>query len=282
MLIRRADGDDSLSDLAERAARLLGRQLVSSACLQGGDLSDVMRVSLGPGESVVVKSSPLARVEADMLRAIRASVVPAPEVLAVADDLLVIEDLGRDDGPRGAWCALGETVRTLHAAQGHQYGWRVDYRFGPVEILNAAADDWPSFWSERRLMAGIRDLPTGMARRIEDLCARLGERLPRHPAPSLLHGDLWPGNVMARGRTITGLIDPACYYGHAEVDLAMLCLFGTPHADFWAGYGPLEAGFEERQPLYQLWPALVHLRLFGGAYGGLVECLLDRIEAGGR
>jgi len=128
-------------------------------------------------------------------------------------------------------------------------------------------------------MSGIESLPSDVARRVEGLCARLGDLLPRRPAPSLLHGDLWSGNVLAHGATVSGLIDPACYHGHSEVDLAMLRLFGQPAAGFWEAYGSLAPGFSERQPVYQLWPALVHLRLFGASYRGLAERLLGQCEA---
>src|SRR5690606_6786281 len=104
--------------------------------------------------------------------------------------------------------------------------------------------------------------------------------LPRRPAPALLHGDLWSGNVLAEGGCVTGLIDPACYYGHCEVDLAMLRLFGRPRSVFFEAYGPLEPGHAERLAIYQLWPALVHLRLFGASYRPLVERLLDEAGAG--
>ena len=91
---------------------------------------------------------------------------------------------------------------------------------------------------------------------------------------AVLHGDLWSGNVVACDGRLRGLIDPACYHGHAEVDLAMLCLFSRPDTTFWDAYGTLEPGIEDRRALYQLWPALVHLRLFGSGYRGLVERLL--------
>jgi len=80
---------------------------------------------------------------------------------------------------------------------------------------------------------------------------------------------------MAAGGRVAGLIDPACYWGHAEADLAMLTLFGRPGPAFWDAYGPTEPGLEARRPIYQMWPALVHLRLFGGTYRGLVERLLE-------
>ena len=98
--------------------------------------------------------------------------------------------------------------------------------------------------------------------------------LPRTPSPALLHGDLWSGNALFGPGHTAHLIDPACYFGHAEVDLAMLRLFGQPDSAFQEGYGATDAGIADRRPIYQLWPALVHLRLFGAGYRGLVErCL---------
>ncbi len=264
--------------LGRAAATLLGEDLAESETLHGGDLSQVVRLRLTSGRTAVAKQGPTARAEAAMLQAIAATGAPAPAVLAASDDVLVLEDMGADTGLGRAWHDLGRVVRRLHAQTGEGYGWAEDHRFGPVAIENAASGSWPRFWAERRLLTHLGQIPVDLARRIERLCARLDDLLPAAPAPSLLHGDLWTGNVMASGARVTALIDPACYHGHAEVDLAMLTLFGAPDAAFWDGYGPVEPGLAARRPIYQLWPALVHLRLFGPAYRGLVDGLLA--EAG--
>ena len=115
--------------------------------------------------------------------------------------------------------------------------------------------------------------------RLERLAGDLGNRLPARPRPALLHGDLWSGNVLTSAGQVSGLIDPACYFGHAEADLAMLTLFWQPGEAFFAAYGPLEPGFLERRPIYQLWPALVHHSLFGTGYVPLLERLLDAAGA---
>ena len=112
---------------------------------------------------------------------------------------------------------------------------------------------------------------------VATLAAQLPERLPRRPNAALLHGDLWVGNVLAHGGRVSALIDPACLRGHAEADLAMLTLFGAPDAAFWDAY-PVERGWRERRCVYQLWPAIVHLRLFGEGYRPMVARLLA--EAG--
>lgn len=267
-----------MTDLAARAADLLREPVAAAEPLSGGDLSQVLRLRLASGRAAVAKLADGAEAEAEMLRAIRAAGVPAPAVLAAAPGLLLLEALDDAGGPSGAWADLGRVVRRLHAAAGPGYGWPVDHAFGAVPIPNAAAADWPSFWAERRLMAWPDALPVDLARRLERVARALPERLPARPAPSLLHGDLWTGNVLAARGRVTGLIDPAAYHGHAEVDLAMLALFAAPGPAFQRAYGATEPGLGERRPLYQLWPALVHLRLFGPSWRGLAERLLRAVE----
>ncbi len=269
-----------MSDLASRAATLLSERVRTVTRLAGGDLSEVLAVTLGSGRGVVAKSGPAARTEAAMLAAIAAAGVPAPAVLAADDRTLVLERIpaGGRLGP-AAWADLGAVVARLHRTTGPGYGWPADHAFGPVAIPNAAAPDWPAFWAERRLLAWPAPLPAPLRTRLDRLAADLGGRLPRAPVPSLLHGDLWTGNVLVHGDRVTGLIDPACAHGHGEVDLAMLCLFADPPAAFWEAHGAPDAGWPERRAIYQLWPALVHLRLFGTGYLGLVSRCLDAAGA---
>ena len=117
--------------------------------------------------------------------------------------------------------------------------------------------------------------PRSWRERVERLAERMTDLLPARPPASLLHGDLWAGNMLVRDGRLAAFIDPACYHGHAEVDLAMICLFGRPDAAFWEAYGRLEPGWEQRRPIYQLFPALVHLRLFGASYAALADRLLS-------
>jgi fructosamine-3-kinase len=148
-----------------------------------------------------------------------------------------------------------------------------------VALENRERSDWPGFWGEQRLAATAAILDRPWRERVAALLPRLADILPAEPPASLLHGDLWSGNILVRDGALAALIDPACYHGHAEVDLAMLSLFDTPPESFWEAYGAPEPGWEERRAAYQLFPALVHLRLFGASYGAMVDRLLEALGA---
>lgn len=256
--------------LAARIEALTGSKVARVRALHGGDLSEIAHVTLSDGREYACKTGPLVAVEARMLQAIGAT-APAPRF--VAGDLLLIDYLPEEPATPSHWRDLGRALRALHDRTGDAFGWPDVYAFGAVEIPNDPAPDWPTFWTERRLRPSLPFLPPDLARRIEALIAALPHRLPE-VRPALLHGDLWTGNVHFSGGR-AWLIDPACYFGHGEVDLAMLHLFGSPPAAFRDGYGAAEPGYEERQPIYQLWPALVHYRLFGSGYAGMVDRLLS-------
>jgi fructosamine-3-kinase len=263
-----------MNTLAEAGAALLGGKLARSEALGGGSLSQIVRIVLSDGREAIVKNGPSPKTEAAMLEAIAASGAPAPAVLGVNDEALAIEYLPSDGSLTRGWTSLGGALALLHRTKGERYGWPQNYAFAALPIENGWSDDWPRFWAERRLLVHVPHLPAPLAHRIEALAADLANRLPARPARSLLHGDMWGGNVLVEGSQVSGLIDPACYYGHSEVDLGMLTLFDHPSAAFYDAYGTLEPGHEERLTIYRLWPALVHLRLFGSGYRSMVERFL--------
>lgn len=248
--------------------------------LYGGDLSEVLLLQREGGHAVVAKGGPSAGTEAQMLRELAAAGVPVPSVEAEYGDVLLIEYVEADEAftPR-AWADVGAQVRAMHGHLGESYGWPVDYAFGSVRLDNKPGNDWPRFWGEQRLVETAALLDRPWRERVERLANRVADLLPAQPPASLLHGDLWAGNMLVRDGRLAAFIDPACYHGHAEVDLAMICLFGRPDPTFWDAYGPLEAGWEERRSIYQLFPALAHLRLFGASYEPLADRLLSKARA---
>lgn len=259
-----------MSDLHHRAELLLGTAVRAFRQLSGGDLSTVTLLELVDGRWVIAKLGGMASVEAGMLCAIAATGAPAPAVLGVEGDLLLLERLESQGGPSGAWQSLADGLALLHAAQGRDYGWDEDYAFGRVAIANGRTGDWAAFWADNRLRCHLPHVDPALARRLGALADHCGMLLPRDPPPALLHGDLWGGNILVADGRVTGLIDPACYHGDREVDAAMLTMFDHLTPAF-AERLALAPGWQSRQPLYRLWPLLVHLRLFGAAYRTRIE-----------
>jgi fructosamine-3-kinase len=247
--------------------------------LAGGDLSEVLLVRRPDGRLTVAKGSSSAATEAAMLRALAAAGVPAPLVEAEHQSVLLLEHIENDGlfSPK-AWADVGAAMARLHAQTADLYGWPSDYALGTVQLDNRQSGDWAAFWGEQRLISTANLLDRPWRERIERLALRLGELIPATPPASLLHGDLWSGNILVRDGALAALIDPACFHGHAEVDLAMLTVFDAPPDSFWEAYGEMDAGWRERRPVYQLFPALVHLRLFGSSYAGLADRLLTEIR----
>ncbi len=260
-----------------RIARICGSPVVSLRRFAGGDISGASAVTLADGRRVVAKKGPVAAIEGRMLAAMARSGAPVPAVLGSADDVLVMERLPEVGPLEGrAWDRLADALAALHGLAGPAYGWDEDYALRQVAVENARWADWAEFWAARRLLCHAPHVAPELARRIERLAASLPDLLPATPVPSLLHGDLWGGNILVSGNRVSGLIDPCAYHGDREVDAATLTVFDHPPARFFAALD-LEPGWRERQPAYRLWTWLVHLRLFGEAYRGAVEGELDTL-----
>lgn len=267
----------SLDKLSQTIAILLGVERVSLSYFSSGDLSSLYRVETDDGRQLIAKGGPAPETEAQMLIRIAETGAPAPPVIAFNEDVLIMEEVRGRSGASAAQANLGRVLTMLHGAHGSSYGFDRDYAFGKVAIINRQTGSWVTFWRDNRLLNSLPYIPSDLSRRLERLSARLDRIIPDTPPPSLLHGDLWSGNVMSDGKQISALIDPASYYGDREVDLAMLNLFGHLTPAFYAHYPALEPGHEERLAIYSLWPALVHLRLFGEGYRSMVDSFLSRL-----
>ncbi|MDW5378295.1 fructosamine kinase family protein [Halomonas sp. HP20-15] len=247
--------------------------------LAGGDIAAVWRLATAQGELVVKQDdAETLAAEADGLRALReaGSSLIVPEVVALDGDLLIMEALDSVPSGRRGEAQLGEGLRELHAVTGTSHGWSGDNRCGPTPQRNTPCSDGRVFQREHRLLPlgeacferGLLDAAGLDA--LNDIAQGLEEWLPDTP-PSLVHGDLWSGNVLhtARGPAI---IDPAVYRHYPEVDLAMLTLFGAPGAAFFEAYwdGDEPSDWPRRQTLFQLYPLLNHLLLFGAGYRSAV------------
>ncbi|MCB9716240.1 MAG: fructosamine kinase family protein [Myxococcales bacterium] len=261
--------------------------------LAGGDINDAWSLRCG-GTRVFVKARRGAapstfRVEAQGLRWLaEAEALRVPRVLAHGEDppFLALEwiEPGRP-GP-GFDEALGRGLAALHRAAPEGFGLSHANFIARLPQDNTPAADWPTFYWERRLRpqlrlaerTGLAD--AGLRRELERLAAVLPQRCGPAEPPARLHGDLWSGNLLVDEAGAPVLADPAVYGGHREIDLAMMQLFGGFSARVFEAYDevlPLAAGWRERTPLYQLYPLLVHVNLFGGGYLGGVRRALSRV-----
>lgn len=264
-----------MTAFAQRVAALIGVPEERLERLAGGDLSEVLLLRRPDGRCTVAKGGTAVATEAAMLRAIGGAGVPVPAVEGEHDGVLLLQHVENDGVfSAKAWADIGLALRRLHERTGDEFGWPVDYRIGTVELDNRPSGDWPAFWAGQRLVATAALLDRLWRERVDELVRGLPDLLPRAPRAAHLHGDLWSGNILVANGALAALIDPASYHGDAEVDLAMLTLFDTPPGEFWDAYGAIEPGWEDRRPIYQLFPALLHLRLFGPSYAPMVDRLL--------
>ncbi|MCC5913410.1 MAG: fructosamine kinase family protein [Balneolaceae bacterium] len=189
-----------------------------------------------------------------------------------------------DEGSSGDPFKFGADLADLHKNNSDQFGLFTDNYIGSLPQSNSQHSEWSDFFAEERIKPQLKmaidsgKLDSGITRSWERLAAKLDDNFP-FTDPSLIHGDLWSGNYLydSSGRAV--LIDPAVYYGHPEMDLAFSRMFGGFPSSFYSGYesvSPLEPGFEERIPIYNLYPLLVHVNLFGGHYCSQVEGVLMR------
>ena len=227
------------------------------------------------GVAVVVKETAYdATTEAAGLRALGAAGARVPRVVEVTPSRLVVEAVTGD----GDWAACGRRLAAVHRTTAPTFGWERDGFIGPLPMRNERTGDWARFYAEHRLLPWIDDLPDRLARRLRGAVddGRVAQLLDHVPPASLVHGDLWSGNVVGG----EWLIDPAVHHADRELDLAMARLFGGFPDAFFGAYEeawPLDDGWQQRLPALQLFHLLVHVRLFGGGYVQQVAQRLDTL-----
>lgn len=263
---------------------ITGARATRVARVHGGDINVAWRAELDDGRTAFVKTnaSPPAGMFAAEARGLRwlaaPDVVRVPAVIGHDEHALVLEWL--EPGPQGRDTAveLGRNLAALHRAGAPCFGLDAPSFIATLPQDNTPAATWDELWIERRLRPMVERaiaLGRGPARwrtAIDQLATRAAELAPDEP-PARLHGDLWSGNVLVSGGAPV-LVDPAVYGGPREVDLAMLALFGGLDDRTVGAYDeayPLEPMWDERVPLWQLYPLLVHVVLFGGSYVTSVE-----------
>ena len=261
--------------------------------LKGGDINQVFHCLLSDKQFVIklnnAKHYPeMFEKESKGLKLLSQSKFIVPKTKAVGTfekyDYLILEYIPTSKSIN--WEIFGENLGHLHLLSTAQFGLDHDNYIGSLKQQNTLENNWFDFYSNHRLLE-----LTSLARdqqlldrkdciAIETICGILQEIIPGCN-PSLLHGDLWSGNLLATKTGAPALIDPAVYYGHPEMDWAMLGLFGGfPIISFekYQEIYPLEKGFEKRKEIHQLYPLLVHLILFGRGYYNSVMNIVKKFN----
>lgn len=204
-------------------------------------------------------------------------IVPAPLCDGVTDDgisFLLMEYIEAGQTEKDFWKNFALHLAQLHANSAPHFGLDFDNFMGSLPQSNSFHEKWTDFFVRERLEPQVRmaldngRISTRLASDIAKLSTRLSDLVPIEK-PSFIHGDLWSGNFMAGPGGKVVIFDPACYYGHRESDMAMTHLFGGFSGQFYEHYNeffPLETGWRQRLDLYNVYPLLIHVNLFGGSY----------------
>lgn len=264
------------------------------AAVGGGSINDCYQVNTGNTQlflkvNSATKYPDLFQLEKgglEFLESIRIIRVPAVVSCdnAGGSQFLLMEWIEWTAPTPGFWETFGEQLATLHCVTQAHFGFSTNNYMGSLPQSNLVAATWAGFFNEQRLtpllrLASGRNLLTAMhLRSFEKLMQHMGE-IFNEEAPALLHGDLWSGNFLCDSRQQPVLVDPAVYFGHRSMDLAMTRLFGGFPRSFYDAYAfhfPLPANAEEQFDICNLYPLLVHLILFGQSYRPQIEATLER------
>ncbi len=278
--------------LKEQIATAVGRQPASLQALHGGNVARVYLAEMAEGPPLVIKTAGTGSdyvLEGFMLNFLTEnSSLPVPLVHYADQNLLVLDWIESGDPiDENAERDAAIHLLKLHSNFAPEYGFECDTLIGPLAQPNPWTSQWIEFYRDHRLLymarAAMEDgrLSPQLMARIDRLAEQLDRWIVQPSRPALLHGDMWGGNLLVKSGVVTGFIDPAIYYGDPEMDLAFATLFGTFREAFFESYedaSPLRPGFwEGRRDIYNLYPLLVHVRLFGGDYQRSVESILNRL-----
>ena len=262
------------------------RYVVKKNYVAGGDINEACTITLDDGTILFMKTNIPAfltnfKAEAAGLEAIRATgAIGVPAVLGAGTDIgfsfLLLTYIRGGGRISHYWETFAEELAAMHRAGPSgfgKYGFEGDNWIGARKQLNTPHSEWIPFFRDCRLAPQLQSARSYFSgedlNRAEYILANLDRYLVEPEKPSLVHGDLWSGNMITGDDGKGWLIDPAVYYGHPEIDIAMTELFGGFPPTFYEAYketGMLQLGYEDRKELYDLYQLLNHLNMFGSGY----------------
>lgn len=259
----------------------------------GGSINQVYKIATSVGDYFIklndAKLFPgMFEAEEKGLDILRRSSFRIPQVISVEyikeDAFILMEFIEKGFANEGSQERMGITLAAMHKQSDKHFGLDHDNYIGSLSQSNTKKNNWTEFFIEERmekqlkLAVDTKKMGKEIRKSFDRMYKRLDDIFPAE-VPALLHGDLWSGNYLACADGSPCIFDPAVYYGHREVDLAMTKLFGGFSPLFYQIYNehfPLEKGWEKRVDVFQLYPLLVHVNLFGGSYVADVNEIVKR------
>lgn len=276
--------------LGAAVAAVCGAEPRHATPLIGGCIAEVYRLDFDDRPPLVAKVAAgggLA-IEGFMLDYLaEKTALPVPATRHVSEELLLMDYVEHVSGrSAAAEVDAAERLATLHGITAREYGFERDTVIGALPQPNSWTENWCDFYREQRLLVmGLiaREsgrLPAETHRQLERFCLQLENFIDQPPAPGLVHGDVWSGNVLFGESRVAAFIDPAIYYADPEVEIAYIELLSTFGAAFNRRYRelrPLRPGYTEgRRDVYNLFPLLVHTEICGPPYAQMVQDILNR------
>ncbi len=221
-----------------------------------------------------------------VLRSVNLVSIPKPYQTGIIDgkSYLLLEHIEGNNRSPQFWSDFAQRLASIHSNTAEQFGLDHHNYIGRLPQSNRWDINWIDFFIEQRLLTQLKlgqkngYISSALMNKFEALFKKLSGLIPSE-TPALIHGDLWSGNYMTGSDGLVCLIDPAIYYGNREVEIAFTRLFGGFSEVFYDSYNevqPLLPGFEDRTDLYNLYPLLVHVNLFGSSYLSGITTILSR------
>lgn len=274
--------------------QILSLKIVSYQALTGGSISKAyliksanksffLKVNSGTNALLMFQNE---KVALDTIK--QSKTIEVPQVFLVdkinKNAFILMEYIESKSATDLDMISLGKNLASLHQYKGNTFGFKSDNFIGSLPQSNKSSDDWASFYWNERIKPQLQLAHTNKYIKESEFpdkahALHLFQETFDDVTPSLIHGDLWGGNYLIRNDGTPYLIDPAVYFGHAMVDIAMTKLFGGFSTKFYEAYHqiiPRSPFYEEQIKLYQLYYLLVHLNLFGYSYRSDVIAILKQ------
>ena len=283
-----------MEQIKQHLSGKLGKEVLSVDFFTEGQIGDIYKIDTADESYILKTSQPSDNliIEAKMLQDINKYDVVVPRVYAFNETYLLLEYIEEKSlGKEAEELAAAKVLTDLHSVtnESRMYGYYYNTTIGPFRQDNEQTQyNWGLFLGQMRIMPMARicydkrEIAKQTLERLEGLCRDLYKRIDMSSVmPSLLHGDLWGGNILYNIKGAV-LIDPAIYFGDREMELAFILMFNTFGQTFFNAYKevhPLSDDFYDvKVPLYQIYPLLVHVALYGGSYVGQLEQVLKRLK----